>query len=217
MTARPACPCRPSDRPRVRPTGTAGSCSSSGGAAGPVRTAGGRIDALKVRHDPGPAGPKYTMPQQPGRPVGSPPHVRSGSPPMHDSAPDRRRTQGRCRDVIERHPDGLRPGITSWLSRCRRSSRSARSTCCWRWTAMETGHTRCHRASSVRPCPRGFDVTLETWDAKLGKGIDDLFAGGGRRSRTRPGRRRPSPRRDQRAGVASPTNPTPNPPRTRSR
>jgi len=81
-----------------------------------------------------------------------------------------RRTQGRCRDVIERIPTVSAPGITSWPLAVPTLQSLGAKHVLLAMTAMGNGPHSLPPSKLCRPARAGFDVTLETWDAKRARG-----------------------------------------------
>jgi hypothetical protein len=83
----------------------------------PVRDARGRVVALKVRHDPGHGGPKYTWVSSRAASSGNPAHVPLG---VAAPAPTVRLTEGELKaDVatfLSSIPTISAPGVTSWAA-----------------------------------------------------------------------------------------------------
>ncbi len=149
----------------------------------PVRDAGGRVVALKVRADaPGPDKPKYTwVSSPPGASCGSPAHVPLGVPSTCETV---RLTEGELKadvaTVLSGVPTVSAPGVTNWhLAVPVLRSLGARRVL----LAMDCDGKRVTRDATEKAllglAREGFAVELEVWDGARAKGIDDLLAGGG--------------------------------------
>jgi len=146
----------------------------------PVRGLDGNIVAIKVRHDAGYNGAKYTYASSKDTSCGSPVHV-----PLGISAPSKmvRVTEGELKADIAIALSGVptisAPGINNWrLVVPVLHALGAKKVL----LAMDQDGKRSTvfivEKALFGLAREGFDVELECWDGKVAKGIDDLLAVG---------------------------------------
>jgi hypothetical protein len=146
----------------------------------PVRDLSGHIVALKIRHDAGYNGAKYSYASSSEASCGSPVHVPLG---IQAPVPTIRFTEGELKadvaTILSGIPTISAPGISNWqlgipilkaLGAHKVHLAFDQDDKAGTLTIMEKALYGLTRA--------GFEAVLEWWDGQLGKGVDDLLAAG---------------------------------------
>jgi hypothetical protein len=148
----------------------------------PVRYLTGRIVAIKVRHDAGGNGPKYSWASAKEVSCGNPVHVPLGVPAPSTSV---RLTEGELKADVATALSGVptisAPGVASWPQAVPVLRELGVQSVLLAFDQDGKPGTLASMEKALYGLTReGFDVSLEWWDGALAKGIDDLLAGGGR-------------------------------------
>jgi hypothetical protein len=150
----------------------------------PVRDLGGRVVALKVRLDENGAGGKYVWASggEGGASCGSPPHVPLGTPAAAEAV---RVTEGELKADVAFVRSGLPtvgvPGVANWRAALPLLEALGAKAVHLAFDAdarAKAGVARELAACADELLRRGLEVRLEVWDARDGKGVDDLLAAG---------------------------------------
>jgi len=147
----------------------------------PVRTAGGAIAALKVRHDTDVNGPKYSWASGKGVSCGNVVHV-----PLDAAAPADtvRLTEGELKADVATVRSGLptvsAPGVSNWhLAVPVLRALGAHKVLLAFDQDGKPGTLAAVEKALFGLTREGFEVVVEWWDGRQAKGIDDLLAAGG--------------------------------------
>lgn len=148
----------------------------------PVCELGGHIAALKVRHDSGTAGSKYTWASGKGTSCGNVVHVPLGVPVP---SPVVRLTEGEIKadvaTVLSQIPTISAPGVGNWpLAVPVLQALGAQTVLLAMDQDGKPGTLSTIEKALIGLTEAGLDVVLEWWDGGVAKGIDDLLAAGGR-------------------------------------
>jgi hypothetical protein len=146
----------------------------------PVRNLQGAITALKVRHDEGHNGPKYTWVSSKNVSCGNVAHV-----PLGVSAPAAtvRLTEGEIKAdisfVLSGAPTVSAPGVTNWpLAVPVLKGLGAKKVLLAFDQDGKPGTLAATEKALYGLTREGFEAALESWDGAAAKGVDDLLAGG---------------------------------------
>jgi hypothetical protein len=146
----------------------------------PVRDLSGQIAGLKVRHDHGYNGPKYSWASSRAVSCGNIVHVPLGVPTSCETA---RLTEGELKADVATALSGLptisAPGVGNWqLAIPVLQALGVRSVLLAMDQDGKPGTLAAVEKALYGLTRAGFDVALDWWDGQAGKGIDDLLAAG---------------------------------------
>jgi Protein of unknown function (DUF3987)/Domain of unknown function (DUF3854) len=146
----------------------------------PARDPNGRIIALKVRHDAGHNGPKYSWASTRESSCGNPVHVPLGAP---TPAATIRLTEGELKADIATVRSGIptisAPGVGNWELAVPVLQELGAGTVLLAMDMDGKPGTLAAVEKAIYGLTKsGFTVSAEWWDSALGKGIDDLLAAG---------------------------------------
>lgn len=157
----------------------------------PIRDSQGRITSLKVRADKPGSGPKYTYitsSERMGAVQDGPSPMPTVHLPVHKSGSHFARvrlTEGELKADIATALSGdltiAIPGVSTWRPAVPALRELAPEKVLLSFDADARGNYNVARAlqnTAVALQTEGFDVMLETWPEKWGKGIDDVLASG---------------------------------------
>jgi hypothetical protein len=146
----------------------------------PARSLGGKIVALKIRHDAGYTGPKYTWASTKNATCGNVVHV-----PLGVSAPREtvRLTEGELKADIATALSGIptisAPGVGNWrLALPVIKQLEAKKVLLAMDQDGRPGTLAAVEQALYGLTREEFDVAVEWWDGQAAKGIDDLLAAG---------------------------------------
>jgi hypothetical protein len=143
----------------------------------PVRRAGGDIIALKTRHDPG-WNAKYSWASTRELSCGSPVHVPLG---IQTPSPTVRLTEGEIKSDVATFLSGLptvsAPGVSNWPLAIPVLKALGAQTVRLAFDQDGKAGTLTAMLNALHGLTReGFQLELEWWDGRAGKGIDDALA-----------------------------------------
>lgn len=148
----------------------------------PVRDTDGSVIALKLRRDDGAPGAKYTWVSSKDASCGSPVHVPLGiKPPLQEVRVTEGELKADVSTFLSNLPTVSAPGVGNWgLTIPTLKKLAVKKVLIAFDQDGKSGTLKAMEKAILGLAGAGFEVALEWWDSKSGKGIDDLLNANGK-------------------------------------